>query len=99
MAGIHETLERVEQLYRTQQDAIAKLDRAVASLERWQREAPTAHAQREYELKQAHDRLMVQVDQIYATLSRLHWMWFFVTFAISAIGGTAASFVILGVLR
>ena len=44
MAGIHETLERVEKLYRTQQDAIATLDRAVAALERWEREAPTAHA-------------------------------------------------------
>ena len=59
MAGIHETLERVEKLYRTQQDAIAKLDRAVASLDRWQHEAPTAHAQREYELKLAYERLMV----------------------------------------
>ena len=93
MAGIHETLERVEQLYRTLQDATAKLDRAVASLQRWEREAPTAHAQREYELKLAYERLMVQVDHIYTTLSRLHWMWFFVVIA-SAIAGAASAVVV-----
>ena len=99
MAGIYETLKRVEQLYHTLQDATAKLDRAVASLQRWEREAPTAHAQREYKLKLTYERLMVQVDHIYTMLSRLHWMWFFVVIAISAITGAASAVVVWIVLR
>ena len=99
MPGIHETLARVEALYRTQQDAVAKLERAVASLDRWERDVPNAHAAREAELKLAYERLMVQVDQIYWTLRRVGLLWFVFTIATSAIAGIAAFLFVWYVLR
>ena len=42
---------------------------------------------------------MAKVEEIYETPSRLAWTWYFLAFAIAAVGGAVASFVVLAVTR